>query len=138
MIFRIGNEWLALPTHLFVSVAEKTTAHKLPHRVQRSGIARYRQRRRAAVSLHVARGIAAYRCPARTGQRSRHHVVYPRLLLVSLAKQVFALPVDDLQGISRYAADTLQAPPATVNKGLVRYLTGVLAARRAASRLPRP
>jgi chemotaxis-related protein WspD len=124
MIFRIGNEWLALPTHLFVSVAEKTTAHKLPHRneVGLLGIVN------VAGQLYPCMSLAALlHIDAQQEQAKVQHHVYPRLLLVSLAKQVFALPVDDLQGISRYAADTLQAPPATVNKGLVRYLTGVLA-----------
>src|SRR5471032_2413269 len=35
LVFRIGREWLALPTTLFVSVAPQAKQHKLPHRNER-------------------------------------------------------------------------------------------------------
>src|SRR5471030_2636369 len=35
LVFRIGREWLALPTTLFVSVAPQAKPHKLPHRNER-------------------------------------------------------------------------------------------------------
>ena len=32
VIFRIGPEWLALPTRVFQEIAERRTVHSLPHR----------------------------------------------------------------------------------------------------------
>ncbi len=40
--------------------------------------------------------------------------------------QAYALPVADLHGIVRYASGTVQAPAATINKGLSRFLSGVI------------
>jgi chemotaxis-related protein WspD len=61
--------------------------------------------------------------PAAAGRHT-----FARLVVMQYEDQSFALPVADLHGIERYAASTLGAPAATINKGLVRYLTGVLGA----------
>jgi chemotaxis-related protein WspD len=33
-VFRIGREWLSLPTRMFVSVAPIAKPHRLPHRAR--------------------------------------------------------------------------------------------------------
>src|SRR4051812_9327835 len=35
LVFRIGLEWLSLPTKIFVSVAPRAQPHRLPHRASR-------------------------------------------------------------------------------------------------------
>jgi chemotaxis-related protein WspD len=49
------------------------------------------------------------------------------MLLVQWEGQAYALPVAELHGIIRYAASALKPPAATINKGVQRYLAGVLA-----------
>ncbi len=123
LVFRIGGEWLSLPTHLCVTVAEVAPVHRLPHRHSPvlMGIVNVKGKLHPCMSLAALVGAAAEQALA---QASRQ--VYPRLLIMRLAQRVFALPVQELSGIHRHAATDAVPPPATVNQVLHRYLTGVL------------
>jgi chemotaxis-related protein WspD len=54
-------------------------------------------------------------------------------LLTQWEDQAYALPVADLHGMLRYASSQMQAPAATINKGLSRFLTGVIRIRTCVS-----
>lgn len=123
LVFRIGREWLALPTRLALAVADPRVPHRLPHRSAGPllGIVGIQGRIYPCMSLAALLGIATEQPPALPGQR-----VYPRLLLMQFGQQAFALPVDDLQGIYRHAADQLQPLPATLVESRHRYMRGLL------------
>lgn len=123
VVFRIGREWLALPTAMFAEVAPMAPPHRLPHRSTRGlrGIVNVGGKLYPCISLAELFGIDEQEAVA----RSKRHV-FARLLLVEWEGQSYALPVADLAGIVRYAAGEVKAPATTLNKGLVRYLTGVL------------
>jgi chemotaxis-related protein WspD len=123
LVFRIGDEWLALPTSMFVLVAPHALPHRLPHRSARglAGIVNVGGKLYPCVALADLLGISA----AQTSPRTDRHT-FARLLLVQWEQQSYALPVADLHGIVRHASAAVQAPAATINKGLQRYLTGVI------------
>lgn len=125
LVFRIRQEWLALPTQLSIAIAEKTDAHRLPHRSGGGllGIVNVKGNLFPCISLASMFGTDTQ---ADAMQKGRY--IYPRTLVMQLGQQACALPVDELHGIERYAKNELQAPPATVNKGVHRYLQGVLCA----------
>jgi chemotaxis-related protein WspD len=123
LVFRVGREWLALPAAIIDSVAPEAPGHRLPHRSGGGllGVVNVGGKLYPQVALATLLGIDAGATAAGAG---RH--VFARLVVVRWENQAFALPVADLHGIVRYAAGALAAPAATINKGLVRYLTGVL------------
>lgn len=123
LVFRVGREWLALPASIIDSVAPEGPAHRLPHRSGAGllGVVNVGGKLLPSISLASLLGIDQADAPAASG---RH--VFARLVVMQWEGQSFALPVADLHGIVRYAASAMAAPPATINKGLVRYLTGVL------------
>ncbi len=123
MVFRIGAEWLLLPTRMVVAVAPLAPSHKLPHRSggALAGIVNVGGTIHPAVALDALLGIDAAASVAAPG---RH--VFPRLLLVRPEGHCIAVRVADLHGVVRYAAAALQAPAATINKGIERFLSGVL------------
>jgi chemotaxis-related protein WspD len=123
LVFRIAGEWLAFPAALAVTVAETARPHRLPRRSGGvlSGIVNIKGKLYPCMSLAALLSITGSQ-PIQEDRRR----VYPRLVVMALAAQHFALPVDDLYGIHRYAGEDVQAVPTTVNKGLQRYLTGVL------------
>jgi chemotaxis-related protein WspD len=124
LVFRIGREWLSLPTTMFVSVAPTATPHRLPHRSVRGlgGIVNVGGTLYPCMSLAALLDIDESQGEAAT---DRH--TFARLLLARWEDQSYALPVADLHGILRYASGSVQAPAATINKGLSRFLTGVIA-----------
>ena len=123
LVFRIGREWLALPTQVFDSVAPQAKAHVLPHRSGRGllGIVNIGGKLYPCMSLASLLGIDEQGAPPAKGRHT-----FARLLLMRWEEQSFALPVADLHGIVRHASNALQTPAATLNKGLSRYLSGVI------------
>lgn len=122
LAFRIGREWLALPTAMVSQVAPQAPPHRLPHRGGNglAGIVNVGGKLVPAISLAALLGIDERDAPARTGRHT-----FARLLVVDWENQSFALPVADLYGIVRYASAGLTAPAATINRGLERFLLGV-------------
>jgi chemotaxis-related protein WspD len=123
LVFRIGREWLALPTRAIGSVAPLASGHRLPHRTGAGllGIVNVGGKLTPMMSLGALLGIDEQDAPAALG---RH--VFARLLVMQWEGQAFALPVADLHGIARYAGASLTPPAATINKGLDRFLIGVM------------
>jgi chemotaxis-related protein WspD len=123
LVFRIGREWLSLPTRMFVSVAPIAKPHRLPHRAARglSGIVNVGGTLYPCMSLADLLGI-----DDSEGEAATHRHTFARLLLTQWEDQAYALPVADLHGMLRYASANVQAPAATINKGLSRFLTGVI------------
>ncbi|HEU4371957.1 MAG TPA: chemotaxis protein CheW [Telluria sp.] len=123
LVFRIGREWLALPTAAIGSIAPVAPGHRLPHRaaVGLLGIVNVAGKLTPMMSLGALLGLDEQDAPAAVG---RH--IFARLLVMQWEGQAFALPVADLHGIARYAEAGLAAPAATINKGLDRFLAGVL------------
>nr|GEU28358.1 ornithine carbamoyltransferase, chloroplastic [Tanacetum cinerariifolium] len=124
LVFRIGREWLSLPTKLFVAVAPQARPHRLPHRTGRglTGIVNVGGTLYPCMSLAALLGI-----DDSEGEAATHRHTFARLLLIQWEDQAYALPVADLHGIQRYATASVQAPAATINKGLSRFLSGVIA-----------
>lgn len=122
--FRIGREWLALPTRMFLQIAPKAIPHRLPHRTARGlrGVVNAGGKLYPCISLADLLGIDEAGGEARAGRHT-----FARMLLVQWEDQAYALPVAELHGIVRYAAADLKPPAATINKGIERYLAGVLA-----------
>jgi chemotaxis-related protein WspD len=125
LVFRVGREWLALPTAAVGSVAPLAPGHRLPHRASAGllGIVSVGGKLTPMMSLGALLGIDEEGATATAG---RH--VFARLLVMQWEGRSFALPVADLHGIERYAQAGLAAPAATINKGLDRFLAGVMTA----------
>ncbi|MCS0660742.1 chemotaxis protein CheW [Massilia terrae] len=107
LLFRIGGEWLALPSGLALSVAPLGPVHRLPHRERPGllGVVNIGGRLAPAIALGPLLGIGAESPPAVEG---RH--VFGRLLVIAAGAHSCALPVTELHGIVRYDRGALATP----------------------------
>jgi len=125
VIFRIGAEWLALPTSLCTEVATRRAMHSLPHR--RSGVvlgvANMRGELLVCVSLSQVLGLAK----AAESQRETPRTGHQRLLVIHCDGSRTAFPVDEVYGLHRFQARELQEVPATVAKATATYTRAILA-----------
>lgn len=123
LVFRVGREWLALPTSIVLSVAPVAPTHSLPHRSGRGldGVVNVGGTLAPSMSLPVLLGIDGQAAQLAAGRHA-----YARLLVIEWEGQAFAMPVADLHGIIRYGDAAVRAPAATIGKGLQRFLTGVV------------
>jgi chemotaxis-related protein WspD len=123
LVFRIGREWLALPAAIIDRVAPESATHRVPHRSGAGllGVVNVGGKLLPSIALANLLGID----DADTARAAGRHT-FARLVVMQWEQQAFALPVAELHGIVRYAAGALAAPATTINKGLVRFLGGVL------------
>lgn len=124
LVFRVGAEWLALPSTLLDEVAESRARHTLPHRRSGAllGVVNVRGELLACVSIALALGIAAN--PA--GPTEARRASPARLLVLKDDEGRLACPVDEVFGVQRFHPQDLQALPATVSSAATRYTQAIL------------
>jgi chemotaxis-related protein WspD len=123
VIFRIGAEWLALPTRVVSEVTNARTIHSLPHR--RSGVviglANVRGELVVCASLAHVLGVG----PAAANQ-NKLHTQHARLLVIRREDVRMVCPVDEVHGIQRFQSRELQEVPTTVAKAAASYSKAIL------------
>ena len=122
VIFRIGPEWLALPTPTFQEVVELRKIHTIPHRRHGAllGIVNVRGELLLAVSLAKVLGLEHH--PVSRND----HKTYERLLVAHWDAQRVVFPVDEVHGVHRCDPEALAEPPATLAKSGTSYTRAIL------------
>jgi chemotaxis-related protein WspD len=113
VIFRIGAEWLALPTSAIEEVASVRVVHPLPHRQSGVvlGVANVRGELVVCVALEGVLG-AELRAAAPRENAPR---ALERLLVLCQGSSRFAAPVDEVHGTVRFSKDQLVPTPSTLS-----------------------
>ncbi|PZX34118.1 signal transducer, CheW-like protein [Cupriavidus phytorum] len=115
LVFRIGDEWLALPTAALGEVTAPCPVHSLPHRRDAAvlGLAAVRGNLLACLSLaHLFDTGAA---------QAELDAAGSRFLILGQGRAAIALPVAEIAGIVRVRRAALQPLPATLARGSARY-----------------
>ena len=138
-IFRLGQEWLALPARLFHQVVAPSAVHALPHRRDPllRGIVNVRGQLLPCVSLHELLKIAiaepvqpepvhsltsdSTSAPLRSGQQGG----YPRLVVVRRSRETWAFEVDELYGLHLCESEVLRNPPVLSNQSLASFTASI-------------
>lgn len=140
VIFRLGLEWLALPTTAFQEVAERRFMHTLPHRRRTLVLGLVNVRGELLICASLARllGLAEEDgrwqmengggVPGRSSIRhSPSSFLFERLLVANWNGHRLAFPVDEVFGIQRFHVDEMKEPPATISKSALTYTQGIFA-----------
>jgi chemotaxis-related protein WspD len=134
LVFRIGDEWLGLPTAIFQQVAQLRPIHSLPHRRHRAvlGVVNVRGSLLVCASLARLFGIASVvgqdgrRAAQQSGQQGIDARDLARLLVIEPGRDAgerggsgnsgnpIVFPVDAVDGVHRFARADFQAVPATI------------------------
>ncbi|NDC54498.1 MAG: purine-binding chemotaxis protein CheW [Planctomycetia bacterium] len=122
LVFRLGREWLALPTSALVEITTLRPLHRMPHRAAGvlEGLVNIRGQLQLCASLPAllgldpaAPGLAAEPAPA------------ARLLVLErpegAARGRWVFRVDEVAGVHRVARATLRAVPSTVSQSGGHY-----------------
>jgi len=127
VIFRIGTEWLALPTAVFTEVATLRAVHSLPHR--RDGIVLGLANVRGTLLVCVSLGDVLDLEKSAQTKKDHAQTQHRRLLVISREGSRLVFPVDEVHGIHRCQPGELKEVPATVAKATATYTKSVLAWR---------
>jgi chemotaxis-related protein WspD len=123
-IFRLGPEWLGLPTSVVDEVMETRVIHMLPHR--RDGVVRGIVNVGGRLSICVAlEELFQLGTPASPG-RIRQSVSSRRLVVLAKEGNRLAFEADEVHGSHRFDPDRMGSVPATVAQAVARFTTDVL------------
>jgi chemotaxis-related protein WspD len=124
VVFRIGAEWLALPTIVFKEIVGVRPVHSLPHRrngvVQ--GLVNIRGELLVCVSLRQILRLDETAEPKMDKRQAND----PRLLVMQCEGGSAVCPVDEVFGVQRFYLREMMAVPATSSKAATTYTQAVL------------
>jgi len=121
IVFRLGTEWLGIPTHAFQQVAERRVMHSLPHRRRGVLLGLVNIRGELVICASVANLLGLP--PTKLLRKSTAD--FDRLLVAQWQGFQFAFPVDEVHGVYRFHTADLREPPATVAQSGLNCAVGV-------------
>jgi len=124
MVFRLGEEWLALPAGIFHDVVEPRTIHSLPHRRDAVvlGLVNIRGELLVCVSLHELLHVGKDG-PARSVRADAAR----RLVVIGRKERRLVFPADEVHGLRRHDHGATLAVPATIGMAASTFTTAMLA-----------
>jgi len=122
LVFRLGEEWLGLPTRCLVEIAPLQTIHSLPHQRSRAllGVANVRGALVACLSLVELLGLDATAAVAASSR------IMPRMLIVAAQGGPVVVPVDEVHGIHAIDEQLLDSASVSGTHANARFTLGVL------------
>lgn len=118
LIFRVGGEWLAVPSAIVSEVAERRPTHTLPHRRHAAmlGLVNVRGELLVCLSLAGALGIAT----------SPPDSARSRLLVLRRGETRVVCPVDEVEGLHRVGTAATHEAPTTVARASGTHAASVV------------
>ena len=121
LVFRLGEEWLALPVGVLVEVTQPRKPHRIPHRGGLlAGMVNVRGELHLCVRLDLLLGIdppKADRLPA---------TARPRMVVIRQDADRWAFAADDVDLVRRVATADLASAPPTLARAAARVTRGVV------------
>ena len=125
VIFRIGTEWLSLPTDVFQEIGDRCTVRRLPD--LRAGILSGLVNVRGELLLCVALGVILGLDQAAEERLTAKSSSAERLMICKRSDARLAFQVNEVHGLHRYHPRDLRSPPATLTKAAAGiYTLGVV------------
>src|SRR6516162_332110 len=118
LIFRLADEWLALPVAVLVEVTGPRPLHRIPYRGGvLAGLVNIRGELHLCARLDQLLGIAGQAGDGTSnGQPAR-----TRMLVVQREADAWVFPVDEVACVYRFAADALTEVPPTLARAVARF-----------------
>ncbi len=123
LLFRLGDEWLAINSLCVNEITRMRSIHSLPHRDSKlvKGLANVRGELKLCVSLGAILKL----------ERAREsyvidHDILERMLFVGKGDESYVFPVSEVHGTYQYTDNDIQPPPATVANAKSKFTSGMI------------
>jgi len=123
LVFRIADEWLALPSAALRQVDTIRPIHSLPHR--RNAVVLGLVNIRGTLTVAASLGELLHLERSAGGKHASRNS-YPRMLVAAHRGEPVAFPVDEVEGVLRFAASALLPVPTTLAHASASHACGVL------------
>jgi len=129
LIFRLGDEWLALRVAVLIEVTPTRLIHRIPHRTGLlAGIANIRGELQLCARLDLALGMKREHEQMTTGTQTMEQSK-SRLIVVQADGERWVFPVDEVDEVFRFATSELGEVPATLSRSHQRLAKGVFSSK---------
>lgn len=124
VVFRVGDEWLALPTSIVAEIAEMRPVHAVPHRRGDLILGVVNVRGELLVCVSLARLLILDPAAGQSGDAAG--AVGRRLLVVRSNDVRVVAPVDEVAGILRFSPRAMKDVPAIAARASAAHSRAVL------------
>lgn len=124
IVFRIGDEWVAIAAGLCKEISRMMKVHRLPHNKSQTlkGVVNNGGEIRICFSLGNLLGIAK----ANQIFGEEFHAVYARMIVMEAGGRRYVFPVSEIKGLHHYRESELGPLPNTVLASSASYMSGVI------------
>ncbi|MDX2099852.1 MAG: chemotaxis protein CheW [Leptolyngbyaceae cyanobacterium bins.59] len=124
MIFRLGQELLALPVRVLQEVTHPCVIHTLPHRSNHLflGLVNIRGETLLCASLGSLLGLES----VETRPPKANPLNLKRMVVAGREENRWVFPVDEVHGIYRFHLNELKETPVVISKATEAYTKGVI------------
>lgn len=124
IVFRIGDEWVAIAAGLCKEISRMMKVHRLPHNKSQilRGVVNNGGEIRICFSLGGLLGIA--KASKVFGEDAQG--VYARMIVMEVAGRKYVFPVSEIKGLLHYREADLGPLPNTVLASSASYMNGVI------------
>ena len=124
LIFRLGDDWLSLPSRLVQEITEVKPIHSLPHhgRGLVRGLVNIRGELRICVSLGNLLGLHQ----GEITSNDLGYDVFARMVVIAHEQDQFVFPVTEVHGTLRFDSNELHSVPATIGRAKATYTRHIM------------
>ena len=117
LVFRLGEEWLAMPIAALVEVTQPRAPHRVPHRGGLlAGLVNIRGELHLCVRLDLLLGLAR-------GEQTPDN---PRLVVIRRESEGWVFTADEVDQVHRFPVRELTPTPPTLSRAAARVTRGVV------------
>jgi chemotaxis-related protein WspD len=124
LVFRLGHEWMAIPTIFFKEVAHRRPVHRIPHRSEKIllGVVNLNGRLELYIALHELLQIEI------SGSQPLSRIPYQldRMIAISKEGELWVFPVNEIDGIYHWNLSEMENVPITISKSTINYVKGIM------------
>lgn len=122
VIFRIANEWLALPSHSILEITHSSHIHKLPHTNSPIllGISNVHGELLITISMQTFLDL-----PAPTKPIEENAQQSARSIVLEKNKEAILFPVHEIHGITFIPPTSIAPPPLSTSKAGKNFFIGI-------------
>jgi len=123
LVFRLGNEWFALPSKIVREITQCDKHHSLPHR--KNQVLRGLVNVRGDLLLCVSLGYL-FNLNKKEINSESQITIHERYIVMSDDGNLYAFPVSEVKDTLKYDTENLQKTPSTIDDGASNYIDGII------------